>query len=436
MKKYISFLITFTMLAALITLPSYAWSTHTKTIPSVRITVNLNDISVGDELSYSAESYITVPDNAYYELDDAEWIDEIYSLKVGDQPRMRVYLSAIPKETSGSHYDTIWLFQSSYNSSNVHINKGEFISADRRDSGYGLEVTLRINAINGQFNEPNDVYWTDSRGTGRWNVDENDSGYYDIVCYRGSTAVKKLFAYHGNSYNFYPYMTKEGDYSFKVRTVAAPEGKGKNSDWVESGGLYIDKNNVSDGTGQTTADEHGGGAAGGSALPYISGNNYPDGTGNANVAGWLNDGGYVYFRYPNGEFARDGWLKLDDKWYMFDASGRRLTGWQQNKYKTWFYMDPTTGVMRTGWLLDNGKWYFLNTSKDNYEGCMVRGWWTWNGQKYYFNESGVMVTGWYQVDGKFYYFYPQGSTVGTYGYMATNARIGDFTVGADGAWVP
>ena len=121
---------------------------------------------------------------------------------------------------------------------------------------------------------------------------------------------------------------------------------------------------------------------------------------------------------------------------MFDASGRRLTGWQQNKYKTWFYMDPTTGVMRTGWLLDNGKWYFLNTSKDNYEGCMVRGWWTWNGQKYYFNESGVMVTGWYQVDGKFYYFYPQGSTVGTYGYMATNARIGDFTVGADGAWVP
>ena len=436
MKKYVSFLLTCIMLAGCFIIPAFSWSTRTKTIPSVKITVNLGDISVGDELSSNAESYISIPDNEYYTLDDAEWIDEVSSVKVGDQPRMRVYLSAVPKETSGSNYDTIWLFHSSYNSSNVRVTKGEFITADRRDSGYALEVTLRINPIKGTYQAPTDVYWTDSRGTGRWSVDENDSGYYDVICYRGATSVKKLYTYHGNSYNFYPYMTREGDYSFKVRTVPAPNGAGKNSEWMDSGSLYIDKNNVSDGSGQTTADEYNGGAASGTVNPGIGGNNYPDGTGNSNVAGWVSEAGNVYFRYPNGEYAKDGWMKLDDKWYMFDASGRRLTGWQQNRFKLWFYMDPNSGAMKTGWLLDNGKWYFLNTTKDDYEGCMVRGWWTWNNQKYYFNESGVMVTGWYQIGGKFYYFYPQGSTGGSYGYMATNTKIGDFRVGADGAWSP
>ena len=262
MKKYISFLVTLTMLAGIIGMPAYAWQTRVRAIPSVRITVNVSDLNVGDELSYSAESYISVPDNAYYELDDAEWIDEVSYLRVGDQPRMRVYLTAIPKETSGSNYDTVWLFQNSYNSSNVHISKGEFINADRRDSGYSLEVTLRINAVNGRYEEPMSVYWADSRGMGTWAVDENDSGYYDIICYRGSSAVKKLSSYHGNSYNFYPYMTREGDYSFKVRTVPAPGGTGRNSDWVESGSIYIDKEHVSDGTGQTTADEAGGAPVG------------------------------------------------------------------------------------------------------------------------------------------------------------------------------
>ena len=66
---------------------------------------------------------------------------------------------------------------------------------------------------------------------------------------------------------------------------------------------------------------------------------------------------------------------------------------------------------------------------------MVRGWWTWDGRKYYFNDSGIMVTGWYQVDGNWYYFYPEGSTNGgPYGYMATNTDIGVFHVDADGVW--
>ena len=409
---------------------AFAYSDRYREIPSVRITVKTGELSVGDELSDDADSYVSVPDSQYYTLDSAEWLDDVRNLKVGDEPRMKVWLSSSGYTKEGSNYDTIYNFRGSYTSSNVKVTNGEFLSATKRDSNETLEVTLRVKAIKGTYDEPEDVYWSNTRGVAKWRAPENGSGYYDVICYRGSSPVKKLTRYHGTSYNFYPYMTREGDYSFKVRTVA-PENVsssvGKNSDWYESDTLYIAKNQVSDGSGQTSGDENGGG-------PTINGNSYPNGTGNANVAGWVQSGGTWYFRYPNGETAKDGWLKLNGKWYMFDAQGRMLTGWQQNKYGIWFFMDKTSGEMRTGWLQDNGHWYYLNTTQDDWEGCMVRGWWTLGDKKYYFNESGVMVTGWFQVDGKWRYFYPEGSTGGAYGYMAVNTDIGSFHVNADGVW--
>ena len=413
----------------------YAYSDRVKDIPNVRITVSTGDLSAGDELSDDAQSYVSVPDNDYYYIGDAEWLDNTDNLKVGAEPRMKVYLEATPREVSGDNYTTTYLFRSGYTSSNVRVTNGEFISASRRDSGYGLEVTLRVKPIKGNYDAPDDAYWTGTRGTGSWTAGDSDSGYYDVICYRGGSIVKRLSGFKGNSYNFYPYMTKAGDYTFKVRAVAPPGisgSVGKNSDWTDSDSLYISADQVSDGTGQTTSDENGG-SAGGSSLP--SGNNYPNGTGNENVAGWVKSDGYTYFRYPNGEYVKDGWMKLGDAWYMFDASGRMLTGWQQNKYKIWFYMDPSSGAMKTGWLHDQGYWYFLNTTKDAYEGCLVRNqWWTYNGRRYFFNESGIMVTGWFQIDGKWYYFYPEGSTSGAYGYLATNTTVGTFRVGADGSW--
>ena len=72
--------------------------------------------------------------------------------------------------------------------------------------------------------------------------------------------MKKLGGVSGNSYNFYPYMTKEGDYTFKVRTVPHTDDEkryGDKSGWVESGDLYIDEDDVSDGTGQDTRNRRG-----------------------------------------------------------------------------------------------------------------------------------------------------------------------------------
>ncbi len=431
MKKITTLIMALALALGICSISSYAYYTRTKSIPSVRITVNTGDLELGDDLSDNADAYISISDeNQYYEIDECEWLDDVTQLKVGDSPRIQVTLSAIPKETESYNYSTIYLFRGSYNSSNVSIKKGTLIAADTRDSGYSLMVTLRINEVKGTFDAPTSANWSSSLGYASWETDYNDSGYYDIYCYRGSKVVKKLLNYKGNSYNFYPYMTEAGDYAFKVRTVPASGSVGKSSEWTESGILAISKNQVSDGSGQTTADENGGiGSSVNGTVDTINGQNF------GGQYGWITQGNAKYFRYPDGKIAT-GWIKLEDKYYHFDTSGKLQKGWYQNQYGAWFYLDTDTGVMKTGWLNINGNYYYLKTEKGDNEGSMSKGLTAIDGKYYFFNDSGMMYTGWRQINGAYYYFYPQGTTGGAFGYMATNTKVGDFTVGADGAWRP
>jgi len=432
----------FILLAALImavsaVLPAFANNgqlyDRTAPIPSVRITVNTGELQAGDMLADDASCYVTIEDNMYYIFNGADWLDSVSSLKVGDEPRMKVYLSAIPRETVYDTYVKSWYFIGNYTSTNTHVSGGEFISAGIRDSGHTLEVTIRVRGVKGSYEIPQNVEWDATLGKAKWEAGNNDSGVYDLVCYRNELIVKKLEKYSGNYYNFYPYMTKAGDYTFKVR-CAVPNGKENTgayaSDYGYSGVLTITESNRSNGQGQTTTDEKNGSAS------YNGDNtNYPNGTGNENVAGWVTDSTGTYFRYPSGVIAKNCWIELGGNFYLLGENGKRLTGWQINPSKTnWFYMDPATGIMKTGWFRDGQYWYYLEPEGAS-KGMRISGWRDINGKRYFFNDAGVMVTGWFEIGGKWYYFYPEGSrTDGSYGFLATNTRIGDFNIGPDGTW--
>lgn len=437
MNRILQKMLIFILTGCLSVFPVYADSyisyTRSAQISSVRIRVELSEIQPGTELMDDPSAYITIPDNDYYGLLSAEWLDNYTTLKVGDTPRIRVYLNAFPKEVDYERYTKIWLFMGGYSGSNVQITNGTFVSSSIKDSGLTLEVIFTTKPLKGSYDAPSSVYWDGQQGLGKWTASVNDSGLYDVYLKRGSTTIKKLECYSGNFYNFYPYMTKEGDYTFQVRTTATQEMKNqgaKVSDWQESTTLYLTKDQVSDGSGQTHDDEKNGssGSAGNT--------NYPNGTGNESLAGWVTDSTGTRFRYPDGTYAKNGWAKINGYWYLFDAAGRRLTGWQSNPSKTgMFYMDTSTGIMQTGWLKYENYWYYLEPSGDA-EGRRVTG--TFRdigGNRYYFNDNGIMVTGWFSIGGKWYYFYPEGyRSDGKYGFMAVNTRIGDFWIGADGTW--
>ena len=336
-----------------------------------------------------------------YTIDRVEWVTSTSrDMKVGDQPEMKVWLSA------GSNY----YFKGTYRSSNVTIKSGSFVSAKREDSDT-LVVRLRVNAIKGDFSAPEDAYWKDNtKGTARWErPDEGDTGKYEVVLRRGNSRIHAVET-TGLSYDFYPYMTTAGTYSFRVRTIAKTskdESYGKNSDWVESDELYIAKEDVSDGAGRTDQV---------SSSP----------TGNTRT-GWQEQNNYWYYYYPDGSYQKDSWLKVDNKWYLFQSDGKMLKGWQKKGNNTYFLSE--SGAMQVGWIQSGGHWYYMNPTPDSFEGVMFRNnWANVSGKLYYFNNEGIMMEGWNQIDGNWYYFYPgEGS-------RAANTWIDGFYVDQDGVW--
>ena len=391
-----------------------------KTISSVSLRVE-SELEPGDTLpgiSYvNGSASVDVEDGAIcivntstkYSIAEAEWItSESRTMEVGDKPSMKVRLTP---ETEG---DDDYYFKGTYRSSNVNIkNDGTFMSAGKEDGD--LIVKLRVDPIEGDFPAPEDVYWKDnSKGTARWEEpDDGGTGRYEVVLRRGSTKVKAVEV-TGHSYNFYPYMTKEGTYTFRVRTIARTdkeEDYGKNSEWVESDEIYLAEEDVSDGSGQN--DDI-------TAVVSNPGGNYR--------VGWMNYNDSWYYYYPDGSCQRDSWLKLNDKWYLFQNDGRMLTGWQNHNGQTYYLTEQ--GDMLTGWIQAGQRWYYLNPTKDDYEGCLLRSRWAnVDGRIYYFNSDGSMMEGWNQVDGSWYYFYPG------YGHKATDTYIDGFYVNQDGVWV-
>lgn len=364
-------------------------------------------IDNGDNASASEGDVVVSSTSDRYKITDATWITSTSrTMDVGYQPEMRVRISPVNGSADDDNY-----FKGNYRSSNVTVKGGTFLSASK--SGDDLVVKLKVKPIEGTFGAPSDAYWKDNaRGTAKWTKPDGDgTGRYEVVLRRGSTKVHSIET-SATSYNFYPYMTSAGTYTFRVRTIAKTnkeENYGTKSEWTESDEWYIAKEDVSDGSGRD--DNHG-----------SSGPN-----GNTRV-GWQYIDGYWYYYYPDGSYQKNGWLYVGDKWYLFQSDGKMLRGWQMVGGNYFFLNEG--GDMLTGWLKSGNRWYFLNTTPDSGYGVMLRNSWVvLDGKAYYMTSDGSMAEGWYQVDGNWYYFYPG------QGHRAVDTRIDDFYVDANGIWV-
>ena len=192
----------------------------------------MNDIEVGDTLpdivigdKDSSDAAFVYSTSSYYGIEKAEWVtSKNKELKVGDKPRMKVWLEASDYEERR--------FKGGYYSSNVKISGGTFISASI--SNRKLIVTLELSPIKGQFEAPDEVFWNSGGyGRARWRLSGADDSYrYEVALYRGNSQVHKAET-TGTSYNFYPYMTKAGSYSFRVRVIP------KNADEEKIGRAHV-----------------------------------------------------------------------------------------------------------------------------------------------------------------------------------------------------
>ena len=130
---------------------------------------------------------------------------------------------------------------------------------------------------------------------------------------------------------------------------------------------------------------------------------------------WQGDGQKGWkFQKSDGSYAASTWGQINNTWYYFDADSNMVTGW----YSV------------------SGKWYYLNPAEGAGQGSMITGWHFDPAyqQWFYLVPEGSMATGWQEIGGKWYYLNPEAN--GSQGAMAANTYIGDFYVGADGAWIP
>ena len=175
--------------------------------------------------------------------------------------------------------------------------------------------------------------------------------------------------------------------------------------------------------------------------------------------GWNLLGGQYY--YLKGEsLLKNGAYKLPDgKWYYFDSTGVMQTNTLSDRLYT------ETGVAQIGWILLDGKWYYASPETGK---LYKKGFYTINGVRYYFDETGAMQTndvlvnnnlitinesgavtgtksmedGWNCYAGQWYYYQngrPYTGWVGAYyiknGEMLSNTVANGYYVGKDGAYV-
>ncbi|MEG7531571.1 MAG: hypothetical protein RSF83_09290 [Hungatella sp.] len=341
------------MVAGMMSLTAWA-ATKTMHEVTVRVGANLTagrtdeyiNCDTWESLEPQGGIYAAV-DSQKYSVRAAEWVNpNVRNVVIGGEPEMRLYLQM---------NDDDYSFASGLGARGVDMRGGTVLSAQKQ--GKDLEILVKLHLIKGRYAEPDALLWTQSGygiGAAVWSFNEDNrnftSGTYDVTLYRDSTPVKKLTEYQGSSYDFFPYMTKPGTYTFRIRTVPHTESEkrgGTRSEWVESTGISVGADQVSDGTGQGT---------------------------------WIQENGSWYFEDLSKTRRTNSWYMVNQKWYLFDAAGKMLTGWQERDNRT-----------------------------------------------YYLDETGAMEKDWKQIDGKWYYFYPDGA-------KAYHTDIGQYHLDDDGAW--
>lgn len=341
-----------------------------------------------------------------FHVDSYTFLDSSGEWKPGQVPKAKVVLRA----------EDGYRFSVKINSSKITVKgSGASCTALKRvNSGDAVELTLRLKAVSGTLGEVEDAYWVSNPiGKAKWDTAEYANAY-QLRLYRNNTLVKTVDKTTTNSYDFYPYMTKEGVYIFHVRAVPRSTDEGSyltTGEWQYSDELYIDRAKVSSGVPENS------GASEPSEVSSMTG------SGNHPGYGWVRDAKGWWYHQNDGTYPINQWSYIDNKWYLFDMGGYMKTGWQ--KWKEQDYYLTTNGEMVTGWLEDNKKWYYMDGS-----GVMKKNGWLQDGTNWYYLQSdGARVTGWRAIGNQWYYFYPEN------GIMAVNTTVENYYVNGDGAWV-
>lgn len=261
-----------------------------------------SDIEAGD----SSSDVDVTSDSSRYTVDDVEVTNEPKNeWDEDDKPKLKVTLEA----------EDDYYFPSGFSKSDVDLSgaDGKVTSVTRKSST--LIVNITLDALDEGSSDRNlDVYgleWDESDGMAMWE-DSGDARKYEVRLYRNDSSVTSVITTSDTSYDFAGYITRSGDYMFKVRAVYNSSDKGS---WEESDSWYVSSEEAD----ELSADRK----TYGSAAQGYSG-------------AWLRDDVGWWYCNADKSYTTNNWQYINDRWYFFN----------------------TAGYMVTGWIPWNGRWYY------------------------------------------------------------------------------
>lgn len=327
-KKGLSVLLAAGMLASTFTGTAMAAESREK-ITKVKLHID-SSIEAGND-----SSDVTVTANSsYYDVTDVEVVNDDGEWVSGDQPKIEITLEA----------DDDYYF-ASMSSSKVDLDgdDADYVSSKRKDSNSTLVITVKLEELIGDL-EMEEVTWENDNSTIACWEETDGAKKYQVKLYRDGKSMGSTVTITDTSYNFSSSITKEGDYTFKVRAVDKNDKKG---DWAESDSMYVNEDMLDD----IKAGYYG-----------TSGSTTTSSSPTASAATWILDNVGWWYRFSDGSYPTNGWLQINGVWYCFDAVGYMRTGWIQAG-NAWYYCDTVSGGMVTntrtpdGYYVDaNGVW--------------------------------------------------------------------------------
>lgn len=81
---------------------------------------------------------------------------------------------------------------------------------------------------------------------------------------------------------------------------------------------------------------------------------------NGNTAGeWKADTAGWRYELSAGEYAKNQWVQIKNRWHFFNPDGYMATGWQQVN-GVWYYLHESGEMAEGTWVLGQEGWYYLN----------------------------------------------------------------------------
>ena len=208
-----------------------------------------------------------------------------------------------------------------------------------------------------------ELYWGDDGTTANWEK-VDDAYQYEVRLYCNESQVESMKT-KKDSLDMEKKMTKEGDYTFKVRALAKSNSK-----------------EFTDGYWSEESEE-----------TYVS-EDFANMIKNGGSTSQLKNGGPGKKEDGQTTEEKEASVVIQAKWIQEAGTGR------------WWYQNADGSYPKGGWWQDpvNGTWYFFDE-----QGYMQTGWIDWNEKRYYCTESGAMAIGEYTIEGMQYRFDASGA---------------------------